>query len=57
MFTLGLEEAQFPNYIQCFQMFYKPSQTDLLLFRLQLKLVGINVNVSESWGGEGSCDL
>lgn len=26
-------------------------------FRLQLKLVGISMNVSESSGGEGSCDL
>jgi len=55
MFTLDLEEVQFPNYMQCFQMFYGPSQTNPLHFRLQLKLVGISMNVSESWRREGSC--
>lgn len=47
MFTLGLEEVQFPNYMQRFLMFYGPNQTSPLHFRLQLKLVGISMNGAE----------
>jgi hypothetical protein len=57
MFALGLEEVQFPNYMQCFHVLRTTSHTGPIHVRLQLKLVGISMNVSEAWSGEDFCDL
>jgi hypothetical protein len=58
MFTLGLEEVQFRKFYAVLpDVLRTTSQTNPVHFRVQLKLVGISMNLPESWGGEGFYDL